>query len=86
MHTVVISKKHTGGTTFSNRYNGALVQACKEQLPDLQVEQEFFDHVRTADRNCYDFDFTVYKPSAFLQLQNNQIREIRVTLVKNNIR
>lgn len=86
MYTVVIKRKHIEGTTFSNRYNGALVKACKEQLPELEVEQELFDHVKTKDRNCYDFDVTVYKPSAFLQLQNNQISEIKLNLVKNNIR
>ena len=90
MYTVIIKNKHTEGTTYSDRYRGALVKAAQEQHPDLSIVEELVGYCKDKNGNCYDFNHSPitsgYCCQNFEKLKSKQIPEIRLQLEPNNIR
>lgn len=88
MHNLIIIRKHIKGITFDHRRPGGLIIAARQQQPELNLCEENDGFCYDEKRNRYEFnssDDKGYSRKSFAALKENKIKEIRVTLVRNNI-
>jgi hypothetical protein len=80
---LVITKKHTIGTSYDSIRDCALSRAIKEKYPDMQVKSVFCDFFRDIEGNEYSFDTseeTGYCRRSFNKLKEGHRGDIVLTL------
>lgn len=84
---LVIRRNHTEGIRFDNLRDGALTRAAREQLPELMIIGEYDGFCKDSKGNNYSFDNSAsgYNRKTFQDLKNNYIKDISITLERNNI-
>lgn len=80
---VVIRHRHCAGTAYDHQNDGPLINACKEQLSELQIVKEFDGYCLDAENKMYSFDAsnTGYNRLTYSALADKEIKEIKLDLV-----